>query len=76
MSNLFLLSKANKNQNSIRNLAYSLHQELGPKGIYVGTLIIKGFVQEGTYFSGENIADAFYRLYIDRKEVKIVFEGK
>ncbi|PLS15819.1 short-chain dehydrogenase [Bacillus sp. M6-12] len=44
----------------IRNLAYSLHQELSPKGIYVGTLTIKGFVQEGTYFSAKNIANAFY----------------
>ncbi|GAA3332918.1 hypothetical protein GCM10020331_094900 [Ectobacillus funiculus] len=43
----------------IRNLAYSLHQELSPKGIYVGTLTIKGFVQEGTYFSAENIANTF-----------------
>lgn len=60
----------------IRNLAYSLHQELSPKGIYVGTLTIKGFVQKGTYFSAENIANAFYSMYENRKEIEIIFESK
>ncbi|MEH7120496.1 SDR family NAD(P)-dependent oxidoreductase [Neobacillus vireti] len=58
----------------IRNLAYSLNQELNPKGIYVGTLTIKGFVREGTYFSPENIAETFYHMYENRKEVEVTFE--
>jgi short-subunit dehydrogenase len=60
----------------IRNLAYSLNQELRPRGIYVGTLTVKGFVQEGTYFSAENIADEFYRMYTDKKDVEVTFEEK
>ncbi|MFD0824673.1 SDR family NAD(P)-dependent oxidoreductase [Neobacillus sp. M.A.Huq-85] len=60
----------------IRNLAYSLHQELSPKGIYVGTLTVKGFVQEGTYFSPENIANAFYSMYENQTEAEIIFEEK
>lgn len=60
----------------IRNLAYSLHQELSPKGIYVGTLTIKGFVQEGTYFSADNIANAFYSMYVNRTETEVEFEEK
>lgn len=60
----------------IRNLAYSLHQELSPKGIYVGTLTIKGFVQEGTYFSAENIANTFYSMYENQAETEIIFEEK
>ncbi len=60
----------------IRNLAYSLHQELSPKGIYVGTLTIKGFVQEGTYFSPENIANTFYSMYEIQTETEIIFEEK
>jgi short-subunit dehydrogenase len=60
----------------IRNLAYSLHQELSPKGIYVGTLTIKGFVQEGTYFSAENIANEFYSMYVNRTETEIQYEEK
>ncbi|TLS36170.1 SDR family oxidoreductase [Pseudalkalibacillus caeni] len=60
----------------LRNLAYSLHQELSPKGIYVGTLTIKGFVKEGTYFSSENIAESFYHMYENRKDVEVSFEEK
>ncbi|MDP4104058.1 MAG: SDR family NAD(P)-dependent oxidoreductase [Bacillota bacterium] len=60
----------------IRNLANSLHQELSPKGIYVGTLTINGFVQEGTYYSAENIAKAFYSMYEKQTETEIIFEEK
>jgi short-subunit dehydrogenase len=60
----------------IRNLAYSLNQELSPKGIYVGTLTIKGFVEEGTYFSSENIAETFYQMYKKREDVEVTFEEK
>ncbi|MGB3260886.1 SDR family oxidoreductase [Paenisporosarcina sp.] len=61
-------------KSGIRSLAHSLHQELSPKGIYVGTLTIKGFVKEGTYYSAENIADAFYRMYENQDEAEIIFE--
>jgi short-subunit dehydrogenase len=61
---------------AIRSLAYSLHQELSPKGIYVGTLTIKGFVQEGTYFSPENIANTFFSMYKNQIETEIMFEEK
>lgn len=63
-------------KSGIRSLARSLHQELSPKGIYVGTLTIKGFVKEGTYYSAENIADAFYRMYQNQDEAEIIFEEK
>lgn len=60
----------------IRNLAYSLHQELSPKGIYVGILTIKGFVQEDTYFSAENIANAFYNMHVNRKDIEVEYGEK
>lgn len=63
-------------KSGIRSLAYSLHQELSPKGIYVGTITIKGFVQEGTYFSPENIANAFYSMYENQTETEMMFEEK
>ncbi|WHY72119.1 hypothetical protein [Fictibacillus enclensis] len=59
----------------IRNLAYSLSQELEAKGIYVGTLTVKGFVQEGTPFSAEHIADTFYTMSQERTETEVIFEG-
>ena len=54
----------------IRNLAYSLHEELQPKGIYVGTLTIKGFVQEETPLSPAHVADAFYNMYENQTDVE------
>lgn len=60
----------------IRSLANCLHQELSPKGIYVGTLTIKGFVQEDTYFSSKNIAEAFYSMYENRNETECIFDGE
>ncbi|EIT83929.1 short-chain dehydrogenase [Fictibacillus macauensis ZFHKF-1] len=58
----------------IRNLAQSLHQELAPRGIYVGTLTISGFVSPDTYYSPDRIAHSFYQMYCDRKETEIIFE--
>ncbi|MDN4524892.1 SDR family NAD(P)-dependent oxidoreductase [Fictibacillus fluitans] len=60
----------------IRNLAYSLSQELKETGIYVGTLTVKGFVQEGTPFSPDHIADTFYTMNQERSESEVAFEGK
>lgn len=63
-------------KSGIRSLAYSLHQDLSPKDIYVGTLTIKGFVKEGTYFSAENIANTFFSMYENQTETEVIFEEK
>ncbi|WP_335530527.1 hypothetical protein [Neobacillus niacini] len=39
-------------------------------------LTINGFVQEGTYFSPENIANAFYSMYENQTETEIIYEKK
>ena len=48
---------------AIRSLAYSLAQELEPAGIHVATVTICGFVQAGTPFAPELIAEEFWRLH-------------
>ncbi|WP_226673552.1 SDR family NAD(P)-dependent oxidoreductase [Rossellomorea aquimaris] len=58
----------------LRNLAHSLHQELTPKGIYVGTLTINGFVQEDSYFSGNKIAEALFKMHEEKGDVEVVYE--
>ncbi|WP_252189219.1 SDR family NAD(P)-dependent oxidoreductase [Rossellomorea vietnamensis] len=58
----------------LRNLAYSLNPELTSKGIYVGTLTINGFVQEDTYFSGDKIAGALFKMHEDKGDVEVVYE--
>lgn len=59
---------------ALRNLSYSLHEELAESNIYVGTLTIKGFVQEGTYFAPERIAEALYDMHAQQIEVERTYE--
>ena len=44
---------------ALRNLAFSLHEELRSYGIRVGTVTILGEVQPGTPFDPGKIAEAF-----------------
>jgi NAD(P)-dependent dehydrogenase (short-subunit alcohol dehydrogenase family) len=48
---------------ALRNLTYSLAQELGAFGIHVATVTVYGFVQSGTHYDPARIADAFLRLH-------------
>jgi len=48
---------------ALRNLAYSLAQELGAWGIHVATVTVYGFVQSGTHYDPARIAEAFLRLH-------------
>ena len=48
---------------ALRNLTFSLAQELGAYGIHVATVTVYGFVQSGTHFDPGRIADAFLRLH-------------
>jgi NAD(P)-dependent dehydrogenase (short-subunit alcohol dehydrogenase family) len=48
---------------ALRNLTFSLAQELGAHGIHVATVTVYGFVQSGTHFDPARIADAYIRLH-------------
>lgn len=48
---------------ALRNLTYSLAQELGAYGIHVATVTVYGFVQSGTQYDPSRIADAYVRLH-------------
>lgn len=48
---------------ALRNLAYSLAQELGSSGIHVATVTVYGFVQSGTHFDPARIAQAYVHLH-------------
>ncbi|MDW0111107.1 SDR family NAD(P)-dependent oxidoreductase [Sporosarcina aquimarina] len=58
----------------LRNLTFTLAEELAPKGIHVGTVTIGGVVKAGTFFDPEAIADAFWSLYEKRETSEIVFK--
>ncbi|MDX1991324.1 MAG: SDR family NAD(P)-dependent oxidoreductase [bacterium] len=47
----------------LRSLAYSLAGELEPDGIHVATVTVAGFVQKGTYFDPDSIAEVYWTLH-------------
>ena len=48
---------------ALRNLTFSLAQELGAHGIHVATVTVYGFVQSGTHFDPARIAETYIRLH-------------
>jgi short-subunit dehydrogenase len=50
-------------KSGIRSLAFSLHKELTPFHIHVATVTICGYVQEGTRFSPDKIAETYFQLH-------------
>ena len=62
----------------IRNLTYSLGGELEPEGIHVATVTIAGYVQPGTPFDPDRIAEAYWQLHVQPRSEwmrEIVYEG-
>ena len=48
---------------AVRSLALTLADELGPDGIHVATVTIRGVLAPGTFFDPELIADTYWELY-------------
>lgn len=63
---------------ALRNLAFSLADELQPQGVRVGTVTILGTVAQGGRFDPDAIAAAYWRLHADREAslgVELSFDG-
>ncbi|MGH1571025.1 SDR family NAD(P)-dependent oxidoreductase [Methylobacterium sp. P31] len=62
---------------ALRNLAYSLSEAFKADGVGVTTMTIAGRVQEATPFAPDLIADAYWRLYLERENAgpELVFTG-
>lgn len=50
-------------KSALRNLTYSLAQELGNDGIHVATVTVYGFIQSGTHFDPQRIAQRYVDLH-------------
>lgn len=55
----------------LRNLVFTLSDELSTNGINVGTVTIGGAVEPGTFFDPDLIAEAYWELFTtpDKKEI-------
>ena len=57
----------------LRSYAYCLHEELKPKGVYVGTVSINAFIADGTAADPVTIADVYWDMFRKRDRVESVF---
>ncbi len=57
-------------KSALRSYAHCLHEELADKGVHVAMLSIAGGIEEGTYFSADNIADVYVDMYDKRDTVE------
>jgi short-subunit dehydrogenase len=48
---------------ALRSLTYTLAQELGTHGVHVATVTVHGFIQTGTRFDPQRIAQAYVWLH-------------
>ncbi|AZL04385.1 MULTISPECIES: SDR family NAD(P)-dependent oxidoreductase [Brevibacterium] len=58
-----ILTTLSIGKSGLRSYAHCLHDELQDQGVYVGMLSIAGVIEEGTYFSADNIADEYLDMY-------------
>jgi len=57
----------------LRAFAIALHKELENDGIYAGIVNIKGNIGSDDYYSPDNIAKLFYKLYKERDKIEITY---
>lgn len=50
---------------ALRNLTFTLAEELEPDGIHVATVTISGTIEEGTPFAPDRIADVYWELHAE-----------
>lgn len=62
---------------AIRNLTFAMAEELEPAGIHVATVTVCGFVQPGTKFDPDKIAEVYQALHEqprDKWEREVIFK--
>lgn len=58
----------------LRNLTFTLADELAPYGIHVATVTIGGVVKPGTFFDPDLIAESYWELYTKRDKREILYK--
>ena len=59
---------------ALRSLAYILHNKYKETGIFVGIVEVCGSINASPYFSADNIAEAYWRMYINRDKCEYAYE--
>lgn len=61
-------ASASMGKAALRQLALCLAEELAPAGIHAATVTVAGFVQPGTAFGPDRIAEHFWELHAEPRE--------
>jgi short-subunit dehydrogenase len=59
---------------ALRAMTFLLHDELKPKGIFVGTVTIAGAIAPDTSLAPELIAEKYWEMYNSRQEREVVLQ--
>ena len=59
---------------ALRGLALAMHNELEPRGIFVGTVMVCGIVGGNEHFAPANIAETYWQMYQERKDWEVRYE--
>ena len=59
---------------ALRGLALAMHNELAPRGIFVGTVMVCGIIGGNEHFDPANIAETYWQMYQERKDWEVRFE--
>lgn len=59
---------------ALRTLAYILHDKYKKRGIFVGIVEVCGTINGSAYFSAVNIAETYWRMYMNRDKCEYAYE--
>ena len=59
---------------ALRSLAYILHNKYKETGIFVGVVEVCGSINASPYFSADNIAEAYWHMYLNRDKCEYAYE--
>ena len=61
-------------KSAIRGLTLAMHNELEPRGIFVGTVMVGGSIIPGTHFDPALIAESYWKMYTERKDWEVQYD--
>lgn len=59
---------------ALRTLAYILHDKYKKQGIFVGIVEVCGTINGSPYFSADNIAESYWKMYLNRDKCEYAYE--
>ena len=62
-------------KSALRSYVHCLHAELTGKGVFAGMLSVDGVIKPETFFSPDNIADAYHRFYTRQDRVEVFYKS-